>query len=202
MIFGRLYRPLVSWSDKTIRVRLNINLCHMEYLVKIIEILSPALQALAGGLIAILGSMAIQRRDHKKEKDEFYRSKIEQCHELSLRVEEAYSQEELTLALLVKTKKVSPYITRKLEEGEEGGVVSAKLLSIIELYLPKLSECAREYQLIEATLAKEKAKIYENYSTLLEDDYEVAVKKSFGLFWDKGIELRALLSEEAKKYAP
>lgn len=174
----------------------------MEDLVKIIEILSPTLQALAGGLIAILGSVAIQRRDHKKEKDEFYRSKVEQCYELSLRADEAYSQEELTLAILVKTKKVSPYITRKLEEGEEGNVVSDKLLSIIALYLPKLSECAREYQLIEAALAKKKAEIYENYSTLTEDAYEATVKESFSPFLDKGIELRALLAEEVKKHAP
>ena len=174
----------------------------MEELVKIIEILSPALQALAGGLIAILGSMAIQRRDHKKEKDAFYRSKIEQCFTLLLRAEEAYSQEEITLAILVKTKVVSPYVTRKLEEGVEGSLFSDQLLSNIALYFPNLNQWANEYQLVEARLAKKKAEIYENYSTLTDEVYEAAVADSFSPFFDKGNELRSLLTEEVKKYVP
>ena len=82
----------------------------MNDIVKIIEIISPALQVLIGGLIAILGSLSIQHRDHKKETREFYRSKIEQCYSLSLKVDDAYSQEEITLALLVDAKVENPYI--------------------------------------------------------------------------------------------
>ncbi|MFZ2169150.1 MAG: hypothetical protein WAW61_05875 [Methylococcaceae bacterium] len=77
-------------------------------LVEIIEVLSPALSALAGGLFAVLGGSIAERKIDKNRNRDFLRDKIQEIYSLTIETEEWVQQE---------TVKINQYVAHgsKLE---------------------------------------------------------------------------------------
>jgi len=174
---------------------------NMEALVLIIEILSPALQALAGGLVAIFGAFIVQSRNHKSDRNALLRSKIEDIYVTTLRMEKAVNDEVLAMALIHKNGSLNhPRIHKKLDELEALTELSQTLDGLVMLYLPNLKNHLEDIHQAEGQFYYIRLQFYEEMDDIKQSDFDNYIDPSsqnFSTFCNK---FRAELHNEIKLF--
>src|ERR1039457_1299295 len=66
-------------------------------LIEIVKVITPALSALVGGLLAILGGLLIQGKDKAKNNRDFLRKKIEEIYQHTIDTEDWLQQETIKM---------------------------------------------------------------------------------------------------------
>ena len=173
----------------------------MNELVSIIKILSPTLQALAGGLIAIFGSIIVQNRNHISDKNKLIRSKIEDIYAITLRMEKAMNDEIIAMSLIHENGGMNhPNIHRKLDDLEDLTALSQTLEGLTMLYLPKHISELEEMQQAEGGFYYIRLQFYEEMETIKKSDFNDHIDPASLNFSSACNKFRKALHAEIKSF--
>lgn len=148
----------------------------MNHLADILEIITPALSALAGGLVVILGNIVIHNLQKDTKNTAFIKEQIERTYLLSLESIEWLKKQQVEISCYLDNN-----VPIKIQNKEQR---SNEIRMLIKLYFPELSHHCDELDKFETLYYEGIALGYQkpeefDASGLKDNDFRI-IKISFG----------------------
>jgi hypothetical protein len=172
----------------------------MEDVVKIVEVLSPAIQVLCGGLIAMLGSILVQSRTYSSDKRKFYREAIQECYRLIIDINDANIDLNVALRKKLRGGEHEAYWASESHQHSRFVDNCIKELELkVSLYLPELLSDFMTYGQVIIDKSDTVAEAMSKTSELTEEEYVSRVEPIDNELNDKAHELRHGLEKAIDK---
>ncbi len=173
----------------------------MSEIVEIFKILSPAIQAVCGGLIALFGSVIVQRKSHKKESNNFYREIIQECYRTILEIDDSLVDEKVSIQRLLLGDEDQGHWLEEVNRHSRAIDDQIKRLELnVNLYLPNITQAFTEYHSVVTDIYMLGANAVSQKGTYTRESYCDSYKKYEEPYHDIYINLRSKLEEQVSKY--
>ena len=160
-------------------------------IIEALGILAPALSALVGGLVVVLGGSLRERRASLNKNREFVREKIQEIYSLTIEAEEWGQQETVNINHFIETGTIA--------ELDHWKSKSKQIRMLLSLYFDQSEELCEELTKFETIFFEGMRLAYQNPAEFKGPEKQKLIMDSSVLYFSSLVNIRDYLESEMSR---